>query len=83
MAIQYKRREILTRLRDQVKQNSALLMFGAGTGLTAKCADLGGADLVAVYSTAKFRMMGLPTLLVNLITHNRMTKSRSCTYLCL
>ncbi|NLM88883.1 MAG: phosphoenolpyruvate hydrolase family protein, partial [Syntrophomonadaceae bacterium] len=63
MAIQYKRREILTRLRDQVKQNSALLMFGAGTGLTAKCADLGGADLVAVYSTAKFRMMGLPTLL--------------------
>lgn len=38
-------------------------MFGAGTGLTAKCADLGGADLVAVYSTAKCRMMGLPTLL--------------------
>lgn len=63
MAIQYKRSEIVSRLREQVKQNRALLMFGAGTGLTAKCADLGGADLVAVYSTAKFRMMGLPTLL--------------------
>ncbi len=63
MAIQYKRSEILARLRDQVEKNQALLMFGAGSGLSAKCADLGGADLVAVYSTAKFRMMGLPTLL--------------------
>lgn len=63
MAVQYKRSEILTRLRTQVENNQALLMFGAGTGLTAKCADLGGADLVAVYSTAIFRMMGLPTLL--------------------
>lgn len=63
MSVQYKRGEITTRLRNQVKDNRALLMFGAGTGLTAKCADLGGADLVAVYSTAIFRMMGLPTLL--------------------
>jgi predicted TIM-barrel enzyme len=63
MAVQYKRSEILDRLRDQVNKNQALLMFGAGTGLTAKCADLGGADLVAVYSTAIWRMMGLPTLL--------------------
>jgi predicted TIM-barrel enzyme len=63
MAVQYKRSEILARLRDQVEKNQALLMFGAGTGLTAKCADLGGADLVAVYSTAIWRMMGLPTLL--------------------
>ncbi|MFY9119231.1 MAG: phosphoenolpyruvate hydrolase family protein [Syntrophomonadaceae bacterium] len=63
MSVQYKRGEIITRLRNQVKDNRALLMFGAGIGLTAKCADLGGADLVAVYSTAIFRMMGLPTLL--------------------
>lgn len=63
MAVQYKRSEVVDRLRTQVKNGQALLMFGAGTGLTAKCADLGGADLVAVYSTAKYRMMGLPTLL--------------------
>lgn len=63
MAVQYKRSEISNRLHGQVNAGQALLMFGAGTGLTAKCADLGGADLVAVYSTAKYRMMGLPTLL--------------------
>jgi len=63
MAIQYMRHEVIERLRAQVNDGQPLLMFGAGTGLTAKCADLGGADLVAVYSTAKYRMMGLPTLL--------------------
>lgn len=63
MAIQYSRKEIIRRLSEQVKQGRSLLMFGAGSGLTAKCADIGGADLIAVYSTAKFRMMGQPTLL--------------------
>lgn len=63
MAVQYKRSEVVSRLRSQVESGHPLLMFGAGTGLTAKCADLGGADLVAIYSTAKYRMMGLPTLL--------------------
>jgi len=38
-------------------------MFGAGIGLTAKSAELGGADLIAVYSTAIYRMRGLPTLM--------------------
>lgn len=38
-------------------------MFGAGIGLTAKCAECGGADLIGVYSTASYRMRGLPSLL--------------------
>ncbi len=38
-------------------------MFGAGIGLTARCAELGGADLIGVYATARFRMMGKPSLL--------------------
>lgn len=38
-------------------------MFGAGIGLTAKSAELGGADLIAVYSTAIYRMRGLPSLM--------------------
>jgi predicted TIM-barrel enzyme len=63
MAVQYLRNEVVERLQAQSQAGQPLLMFGAGTGLTAKCADLGGADLVAVYSTAKYRMMGLPTLL--------------------
>lgn len=63
MAAKYSRKEIINRLQEQVNKQQALLMFGAGTGLTAKCADIGGADLIAVYSTAKFRLMGQPTLL--------------------
>jgi predicted TIM-barrel enzyme len=38
-------------------------MFGAGTGLTARCAELGGADLIGIYSTAFTRMQGRPSLL--------------------
>lgn len=63
MAKRYTREDIIDRLWKQVDKGKAILMFGAGSGLTAKCADIGGADLIAVYSTAKYRMMGLPTLL--------------------
>ena len=57
------RQEVLSRLRAQVAAGRPLLMFGAGTGLTAKCAERGGADLIGVYSTAIFRMRGLPSIL--------------------
>jgi predicted TIM-barrel enzyme len=40
-----------------------ILMFGAGTGLTARCAELGGADLIGIYSTAFHRMQGRPSLM--------------------
>ncbi len=63
MARRYTREQVLERLRGQVDQGKALLMFGAGIGLTAKCAELGGADLIAVYSTAIYRMMGQHTLM--------------------
>jgi predicted TIM-barrel enzyme len=57
------RQEVNRRLRAQLAKKKALLMFGAGIGLTAKCAEKGGADLIGVYSTAIFRMRGLPSLL--------------------
>lgn len=63
MAICFQRKEILERLQKEIKAGNPLLMFGAGTGLTAKCAELGGADLIAVYSTAHYRMMAQPSLL--------------------
>ncbi|HHW40928.1 MAG TPA: phosphoenolpyruvate hydrolase family protein [Syntrophomonadaceae bacterium] len=63
MAKRYTRQEVLERLRGQVRQGQALLMFGAGIGLTARCAEMGGADLIGVYSTAHYRMMGQPSLL--------------------
>ncbi len=61
--MKFNRQEILSRLRNQVEQKKAILMFGAGTGLTAKCAEAGGADLIGIYSTAIFRMQGFPSIL--------------------
>ncbi len=63
MAKRYTRAEVLERLRNQLAAGKPLLMFGAGIGLTARCAELGGADLIAVYSTAIYRMMGQSSLL--------------------
>jgi predicted TIM-barrel enzyme len=34
---------------------------GAGTGLSAKCEEVGGADLIIVYNSGRFRMAGLPS----------------------
>jgi predicted TIM-barrel enzyme len=63
MAKKYSRAEVLERLHGQLAAGKPLLMFGAGIGLTARCAELGGADLIAVYSTAIYRMRGQPSLL--------------------
>lgn len=59
----YSRAEVLHRLNRQVEDGAPVIMFGAGIGLTARCAELGGADLIAVYSTAFYRMQGQPSLL--------------------
>lgn len=63
MAKKVARAQILERLRAQLDNGRPVIMFGAGIGLTAKCAERGGADLIGVYSTAIFRMRGLPTVL--------------------
>lgn len=63
MARRYTRSQVIERLRQQIDKGRPLLMFGAGIGLTAKCAEQGGADLIGVYSTGRFRMMGLPSLM--------------------
>jgi predicted TIM-barrel enzyme len=59
----YTRAEVLDRLGRQVESGAPVIMFGAGIGLTARCAELGGADLIGIYSTAFCRMQGQPSLL--------------------
>lgn len=63
MAKQYNRKEIHNLLRGQIENGKPIIMFGAGTGLTAKCAELGGADLIGIYSTAFYRMQGISSLM--------------------
>jgi predicted TIM-barrel enzyme len=50
--------EILTRLRAQVARGEPIVGAGAGTGLSARCEEAGGADLIVIYNSGRFRMAG-------------------------
>jgi len=50
--------EIVSRLRDQVSRGIPIVGAGAGTGISAKCAQAGGADLIVIYNSGRFRMAG-------------------------
>ncbi len=56
------RDEALTRLREQVRQGRPIIGAGAGTGLSAKCAQDGGADLIIIYNSGRYRMAGRGSL---------------------
>ena len=52
------REVILSRLREQVTRGVPIIGAGAGTGISAKCAQSGGADLIVIYNSGRFRMAG-------------------------
>ncbi len=56
------REEILARLRQQVAAGRPIVGGGAGTGLSAKCAETGGIDLIVIYNSGRFRMAGRGSL---------------------
>src|SRR4051794_17762612 len=56
------RDEALTRLREQVAAGKPIIGAGAGTGLSAKCAQDGGADLIIIYNSGRYRMAGRGSL---------------------
>jgi predicted TIM-barrel enzyme len=56
------RDEVLQRLRGQVAAHKAIIGAGAGTGLSAKCAEAGGADLIVIYNSGRYRMAGRGSL---------------------
>src|SRR2546425_9034944 len=49
-------------LRATVKSGGVLIGAGAGTGLSAKCAEAGGADLIIIYNSGRYRMGGRGSL---------------------
>ncbi|MBD0291913.1 MAG: phosphoenolpyruvate hydrolase family protein, partial [Thermoleophilia bacterium] len=57
-----RRDEALARLRSQVEEGRPIIGAGAGTGLSAKCAEAGGADLIIVYNSGRYRMAGRGSL---------------------
>src|SRR4051812_50069081 len=56
------RGEALARLRAQAVAGSPIIGAGAGTGLSAKLAEAGGADLIIIYNSGRYRMGGRGSL---------------------
>jgi predicted TIM-barrel enzyme len=56
------RAEILGALREQVASGRPIIGAGAGTGLSAKCEEAGGADLIVIYNSGRYRMAGRGSL---------------------
>jgi predicted TIM-barrel enzyme len=56
------RTDILGRLRAQVAGGKPIVGCGAGTGLSAKLAEAGGADLIIIYNSGRYRMAGRGSL---------------------
>ncbi len=54
----YTRQEVRERLQSAVDQKKAIIAAGAGTGISAKFIEKGGADLIIIYNSGRFRMSG-------------------------
>ena len=58
----FSRAQCLERLRAQVAAGRPIIGGGAGTGISAKCAEAGGIDLIIIYNSGRFRMAGRGSL---------------------
>ncbi len=58
----FTREQCLERLRAQVAAGKPVIGGGAGTGISARCAEAGGIDLIIIYNSGRFRMAGRGSL---------------------
>ena len=56
------RQQCLTKLRESLAAGRPIIGAGAGTGISAKCAEEGGADLIIIYNSGRYRMAGRGSL---------------------
>jgi predicted TIM-barrel enzyme len=57
-----RRGEILHRLHSKVAEGRPIIGGGAGTGISAKCEEAGGIDLIVIYNSGRYRMAGRGSL---------------------
>src|ERR1700751_2804642 len=55
---QSNRRAIVAKLAAMVRERQPIIGGGAGTGLSAKCEEAGGIDLIIIYNSGRYRMAG-------------------------
>src|ERR1700746_701938 len=58
----FERAAILRRFREMAKRGEPIVGGGAGTGLSAKCEEAGGVDLIVIYNSGRYRMAGRGSL---------------------
>lgn len=56
------RSEILSRLKAKIARKEPIIGGGAGTGISAKCEEAGGIDLIVIYNSGRYRMAGRGSL---------------------
>ncbi len=56
------RSQILAGLRRKIKEGQPIIGGGAGTGISAKCEEAGGIDLIVIYNSGRYRMAGRGSL---------------------
>lgn len=56
------RAELLAKFKDMKARGEPIVGGGAGTGLSAKCEEAGGIDLIVIYNSGRFRMAGRGSL---------------------
>ena len=58
----FAKEDILNRLRQTIAEGRPIIGAGAGTGISAKFEEAGGADLIVIYNSGRFRMAGRGSL---------------------
>src|SRR5260221_10583313 len=56
------RKDILKKFHDMIRRKQPIIGGGAGTGLSAKCEEAGGIDLIVIYNSGRYRMAGRGSL---------------------
>lgn len=56
------RKDLLARFHDMIEQKKPIIGGGAGTGLSARCEEAGGIDLIVIYNSGRYRMAGRGSL---------------------
>jgi len=58
----FERRALLERFQEMKAKDEIIVGGGAGTGLSAKCEEAGGIDLIVIYNSGRYRMAGRGSL---------------------
>src|ERR1043166_7994845 len=58
----FERAALLKKFRDMARRGEPIIGGGAGTGLSAKCEEAGGIDLIVIYNSGRYRMAGRGSL---------------------